>query len=589
MIAISLRKSFDRHAVMRLAVVGFLLFVAVSVKADPRVHFIKPDFDPKLSGFVPLIDEKAQGESIDDLMHARLNEELKTYGEALRPEIVHMEANYVRTSGPAGDDVLFEASFHLEPRYMSISPTGRKRTTDSSMSDQPIMYFIGSARTPLALPVVSNLSKTLKSDAASYTVNIGIFPLPLHKGSSSDSMRYYVIIERSMQSNTSDAEVKLEWFSKEFSQKAEEPVRLELENAPPERRGRILQLEDGSFLDFYEDFARFFTEHIFLSSDRLKYAVGKPAISPMSQQLSIPYTVGANSNVKIQLLSVVDPEHPLTILDTVKQPASYLAEWSLRSFANGPYKARIVASEIGSGRQLFADTISFTKSSPLLVESPQRIGEDTLKIGGKKLNMAELLRTTSFELEKERVHSMRLDATLSDTKREKQALLDLVNATQRNSIAGLRIRAGVGSGPSAGTNLFAGVESSTPDLAFDISFGFGYWSAIPYLSFVQPPNVSRVFDSPKSLGFQLSWIPAKPFGGAIEPIMSIGYYGIWSTPQHPADLRSATLLVPAVGFATDFGSSGTGFGASFSVGETIGLGVKQPALLDVSGKLYWRF
>ncbi len=580
---------FSPHRTVGVMIVGLCLMCTVMSKADPRLGQHKVEVEPKPVGFVPIVDDRSQGESIDDLMHNRLNAELKKYGDGLRPEIVHMEANYVRTSGSSGEDVLFEASFHLEPRYMSISPEGRKRTTDSMAGDQPIMYFLGSARTPLALPVVSNLSKTLKSDAASYTVNVGILPLPMHKGSPPDSITYYVIIERSMQSNTSDAEVKLERFDKEFTQKAEEPVRLELENAPPERRGRILQLEDGTFLDFYEDFARFFTEHIFLASDRLKYAVGKPAISPISQQLSIPYTVGANSNVRIQLLSVVDPEHPLTILDTVKQPASYLAEWSLRSFANGPYKARIIASEIGSGRQLFADTISFTKSSPVLIESPQQIGEDTLKIGGRKSNMAELLRNTTFALEAERVRSTRLDATLNDTKKEKQTLLDLVNATQRNSIAGLHIRVGFGSGPSAATNLFLGVESSTPDLAFDISFGLAYWSAIPYLSYTQAPNVSQIFTSPKSLGLQLSWIPAKPFGGAIEPLLSVGYYGIWSTPVHTTDLRSATLLVPAVGFATDFGSSGTGFGASLSVGEAIGLGVKEPALLDVSGKLYWRF
>jgi hypothetical protein len=583
------RISFDLRAAMRLLVVGATLASAVVTQAHPRVHLQTRDLDPRLSDFVPITDEKTQVESIDDLMHDRLNKERKNFGEELRPEILHMEANYVRTSGTTGEDVLFEASFHLEPRYMSISPEGRSRTTASTLSAQPIMYFLGSARTPLALPVVSNLSKTLKSDAASYTVNVGILPLPQHKGSSPDSIRYYVIIERSMQSNTSDAEVKLERFDKEFSQKADEPVRLELENAPPERRGRILQLEDGSFLDFYEDFARFFTEHIFLASDRLKYAVGKVAISPISQQLSIPYTVGANSNVKIQLLSVVDPEHPLTILDTVKQPASYLAEWNLRSFANGPYRARIIASEIGTGKALFADTINFTKSSPVMVESPQRIGEDTLKIGGKKANMAEMLRQLNVELSQEQVKSSRLDATLKDANKEKQTLLDQVTATQRNSIAGLRIRGGMGSGPSAGTNLFAGVESSTPDLAFDISFGLAYWSAIPYLSYVQAPNVSQIFSSPKSLGLQLSWIPAKPFGGAIEPILSVGYYGVWSTPVHSTDLRSATLLVPAVGFATDFGSAGTGFGGSFSVGETIGLGVKAPALLDVSGKLYWRF
>ena len=569
----------------------FLSFNAPSF-AKPTSHTFQSDFDPKLAGFVPLNngDGKDDGKTIDDLMEQRIDLERSQHSQ-LTPEIVHMEANYVRTSGSTSDDVLFEASFHLEPNYRSLESTGRDSHDKSPKNtySQPIMYFLGSARTPLALPIVSNLSKALKSDAASYTINVGILPIPRNETSSPDSIRYYVIIERAMQSNTSDAEVKLERFAKEFSQKADEPVRLDLENAPLERRGRILKLEDNSTLDFYEDFSRFFTEHIFISSDRLKYSMGKPQISPISQQLSIPYSVGSAANVKIQLLSVIDPEHPLTILDTVKRPAAYLAEWNLKSFADGPYRCRIIASEIGTGKQIFVDTIAFTKTSPVMVESPTRLGEDTLIIGGKKGNAAEMLRDMNFALAQEQVKTQRLESTLTEEQQRNKSLEDLVNATKRNSIAGLRFRTGLGSGPSAATNAFVGIEAGTPDLALDISFGLSYWSAAPYLGYVQPPNVSKIFDSPKSFGFQLSWIPVKPLGGTIEPEFSVGYYGIWSGTAAANETRSATLLVPALGFATDFGSDGNGFGASLNVGEAIGLGVKQSALLDVSGKLYWRF
>jgi len=585
-----------------MSVLGSLAFSAVVLLSTSTTLFAKPTtpvvpqklLDAILkSEFTPLAPEYSNDASVsmDELIRERISKEEGRFGRNLRPELLHMEANYVRTAGTTGEDVLFEASFHLEPRYSSLNAAGDKVNSKELGNGytQPVMYFIGSARTPLALPVVSNLSRTLQSDAASYTVNIGILPLPGHEGSSSDSVSYYVIIERAIQSNTSDAEVKLERFAKEFTQSVDDPVRLKLDNAPPEKQGSILKLEDGSFLDFYEDFARFFTEHIFLSSDRLKYALGKPEISPITQKLSIPYSVGAAANVKLELLSVIDPEHSKVIVDTVRRPAAYLAELSLKPFADGPYRAAIIATEIGTDKTLFTDTVGFTKSSPLIVESPTRLGGDTLRIGGKQIDYAAQVKNITFQLTEARIKTERLDQTLKDAQQTNHTLEEIVKASKRNSIAGLHVRAGFGSGPSAATNAFLGVESSTPDLAFDISFGLAYWSTIPYLSYVQPSNVSKIFSSPKSLGFQLSWIPARPFGGILEPVISMGYYGIWSTPTATTDLRSATLLVPALGLATDFGSEGTGFGASMSLGESIGLGVKQSAQMDISAKLYWRF
>src|SRR5207302_2493176 len=105
--------------------------------------------------------------SIDDLMHDRLAEEREKYGSALLPEFLKLEANYIRTDAPTGEIVMHEASFHLEPHYMTMNAAGVRITDSTNSSAQSVMYFSGSARTPLALPVVSNLS-TLPGDAASY-------------------------------------------------------------------------------------------------------------------------------------------------------------------------------------------------------------------------------------------------------------------------------------------------------------------------------------------------------------------------------------------------------------------------------------
>src|SRR6476661_1864663 len=108
----------------------------------------------------------------------------------------HTEDSPTKIDAPTGEIVMHEASFHLSPHYTSFSPSGVSHTDSVPTTRQPIMYFTGSARTPLALPLVSNLSKVLSGDEASYTVYLGILPLPRLPSSKSDSIRYYVIIER---------------------------------------------------------------------------------------------------------------------------------------------------------------------------------------------------------------------------------------------------------------------------------------------------------------------------------------------------------------------------------------------------------
>src|SRR6185503_10591905 len=153
-------------------------------------------------------DEERYMQDMDDLMQTRLQREKAKWGtKQLTPEILRLEANYVRTN-LEGEEILHEASFRLEPRYFSYSPQGRE--TNAPVSPQSIMYFVGSARTPLALPLVSNLSKVLSGDEASYTVYLGILPLPNPSDAPSDSIRYYCIIERAIESNRSDAKVKFE-------------------------------------------------------------------------------------------------------------------------------------------------------------------------------------------------------------------------------------------------------------------------------------------------------------------------------------------------------------------------------------------
>jgi hypothetical protein len=212
-----------------------------------------------------------------------------------------------------------------------------------------------------------------------------------------------------------------------------------------------------------------------------------------------------------------------------------------------------------------------------------------LILGGKKEDAKALFNRMNIALNEERVKTERLDATLTRVNSEKKTLEDIVNANKRSSIAGLRMRSGLGFGPSSGTNLFIGIESASPNLALDLSFGVSYWSTPPFLVYTQPQNVSRILSGPKSLGLQLSYVFAKPFGGLIEPMAGLGYFGTWSNTTEQNVIKSATIIVPSVGIASEPGGENSSFGLSLNIGEAIGLGVGQSALLDVSGKFYVRF
>ncbi|MDP4219574.1 MAG: hypothetical protein Q8916_05930 [Bacteroidota bacterium] len=530
--------------------------------------------------------------SIDDLMHERLETERAKYSAAPDPELLKLEANYVRTDAPTGEIVLHEASFHLEPRYMSFSAEGRERTDTVKTSPQSVMYFVGSARTPLALPLVSNLSKVLSGDEASYTVSLGILPLPKAKDAKSDSIHYYVIIERAIESNRSESEKKFERYAKEFTARPGDPIRLRLENTPPDRQTYIFKIDDNEVLNFYEDFARHFKEDIILNGERLKYALGKADLSMQSSRLSIPYTVARTSAVKVDLLSVVDPAHPLTLIDSVMRPADYLAEHDMKPYPNGTYQYRITAKEVGSGKVLFDETKSFEKKSPMLVGNGVSIANaDTLEVGGKKESAQKALQELNMAYNVEKVKTDRLEATLTQVSREKEELKTKVDATQGNVIAGLRYRVGAGFGHSSGLNLFVGVESNVPSLTLDLSYGLLYSNSAPYLAYDNPSNFSQIFSSPKSLGLQLGWSPLSIFNGIIQPVVRLGYYGIYSaeSPSTVGGIHSAALISPAIGIMTTPGGAGSNFGVDLTFGLDFGLGIPKPAEFDVQVKCYQRF
>ena len=530
--------------------------------------------------------------SIDDLMHDRLVSEREKYGPNIAPELLKVEANYVRTDAPTGEIVLHEATFHLEPRYMSFSAEGREKTDTVKTMPQSVMYFVGSARTPLALPLVSNLSKVLSGDEASYTVSLGILPLPKPKDSKSDSIRYYVIIERAIESNRSESEKKFERYAKEFSALPGDPLRLRLENTPPDKQTYIFKIEDNEVLNFYEDFARHFKEDIILNGERLKYILGKADLSMQSSRLSIPYTVARTSAIKVDLLSVVDPAHPLTLIDSVMRPADYLAEHDMKPYQNGTYQYRITAKEIGSGKILFDQTRSFEKKSPMLVGNGMSIANaDTLEVGGKKESAQEAFRKLNMAYTVEKVKTDRLEATLNQVSREKDELKTKVDATQGNVIAGLRFRVGAGLGNSTGYNLMIGIESNVPSFTLDLSYGLLYSSSVPYLAYEAPQNFSQLFTSPKSLGLQLGWSPLSFVNGAIQPVVRLGFYGIYSavTPSTSGGIHSASLLAPSIGIMTTPGGAGSNVGADLTFGPIFGLGIPAAAQFDVQVKVYVRF
>lgn len=527
-------------------------------------------------------------ESIDDLLTARLEKEWFDHGRNLQPEVLKTEANYIRTSVAAPDIVLYEGSFHLVPHYYAQSPTGADSVTRHAVGEQPVMYYTGSARTPLALPVVSNLSKTLDGDEASYTINIGILPLPRATSSANDSVHYYVVIERTVESNHTENSVKLERFAKEFSARAGEPIPLRLENAPPENNAYI-RLENGSVFDFYEDFARFFFEHIVINGERLHFALGKQSISTISSKLTIPYSVARTSEVRLQLESVVDTAHSLAIVDTLRRPADYLAELDMSKFSDGPYRYRLTATDPSTGSVLYSEVHDFQKSAPLYVVSESRVHSgDTLMVGGKKFDWPAYARDLNVQLQREKVFSERLNTSLEMTANEKKTLEDLVKAQKKNSIADIHGRWGAGASLGGGDNMFIGIEASHPAVALDISFGVMY-AAVPYLSYTPAQNFSQFFTSPKSIGVQLSWIPTKFFGGIIEPLVGLAFYGIWSEPSTPQGQRSASLLAPSFGVATEPFGELTAIAMSFAYEPVIGLGLSPSSLGGFSAKAYLRF
>lgn len=563
--------------VAAILAIWFLPAAAQSLRENP----VQPDAPD---------DEDRYMREMDDLIRTRLQRERAQWGNReLAPEILRLEANYIRTN-LEGEQVLHEGSFHLEPRYFSYSPEGRQ--TNSPYEQQSIMYFVGSARTPLALPVVSDLSKVLSGDEASYTVYLGILPLPRPADMPSDSIRYYCVIERAIESNRSDAEKKFERYAKEFTAKQGEPIQLRLENTPPERQTYIVKIEDNQTLNFYEDFARHFREHILLSGDRLQYGLGKADISVISSRLTFPYTVGSASHVKVELVSVVDEAHPLVLVDSIMRPADYLAAHDMKPYANGTYRYRFTAREIGSGKVLFSEMKSFEKKQPVLVgEGVDLASADTLEVGGKKVSAQQKLQELNQALMIEKVRNERLDASLQQIATEKENLKKVVDASQSNVIAGLRARYGLGFGKSTGINLFIGAESAVPALTLDISYGLLYSSTVPYLSYEEPKNFSQIFSSPKSLGLQIGWAPISFLDGLLSPVARLGYYGIYATETvaTKGGRHSATLLAPMIGIASTPGGKGTNFGLDFTLGPVFGLGVAAPAEFDVQMKFYLRY
>jgi hypothetical protein len=528
-------------------------------------------------------NDAASQKSIGELIADRIDKEWKSFNTKSQPELVKIEANYVRTAAASPTNILYEASFHLQPQYYSHDPTAPD-TSRNVDHGQPVMYFTGSARTPFALPVVSNLSKALSGDEASYTVNLGILPLP-YPGHS-DSIRYYVVIERAIESNHTDNTIRFERFSKDFAARADEPVPLRLAEEVPLKGAYILQLENGSVLDFYDDFARFISEHILINSERLKFSLGKQTISDISSRLSIPYSVARTSNVKVQLVSVLDSGQALTIVDTMRQPADYLAELDMSKYADGPYKYRLIAQDAASGTVIYDTVAQFNKMTPVLIGMTNRLAAgDTLRVGGKKHDYAAELRALAEQLTLERVINERTSITLSQDEQKKRELQAIVDANKNRSIADIHARAGVGIGGAAGDNIFFGIESSKPALAMDVSFGYQY-SAAPYLGLKSPPTrITELTSAPYSLGIHLSWMLAQWWDGTLQPLVSGAFYGTW-TSDSAATRSTASLLGLEAGFASE---PWKGLGLSLTAEVYSGLGIAQAAQFDANFRAYVRF
>jgi hypothetical protein len=577
-----------RIAAYLLVIAAFVIFIR-STSAQPLYN------NPSQKTTVADDDPRSYVQDMDDLMHARLERErTNNRNTKLVPEILRVEGNYIRTDAPTGEVVLYESSFHLEPRYLSFSAMGREAGDSTPAAPQSVMYFTGIARTPLALPLVSNLSKVLSGDEASYSIYLGILPLPQPIDHPSDSLHFYCIIERAIQSNRSESEVRLERYSKEFAFKVGEPIQLRLENTPPDRQTYIIKIEDNSEpLNFYEDFARHFREHIILNGERLLFDLKKANLSMISPRVSIPYTVGQMAHVKLDLLSVVDEAHPRTLVDSVMRPADYIAECDIKDLINGTYRYRITAKEIGTGKVLYTDTKEFEKKQPLMVGNGINLAgsNDTLEVGGKKASSEKQLQALNSALVLEKVRTERLEATNSLLASENKDMKTVLDAQKGDIIAGIRGRSGMGFGKSTGINLFIGAESMSPALTIDASFGLLYSSSVPYLDYEAPQNFSQIFKSPKSIGLQIGWAPMSLLGGILSPVVRLGYYGIFSqeTPSTAGGRHSATLIEPALGITSTPGGAGTNFGFDFTVGPSFGLGINEPAELDVQAKFYLRF
>ncbi len=530
--------------------------------------------------------ESSDDATIDALIRQRIEQARQTLGGSFKPVLVKTEANYARLSA-SSRDVLYEASFHLQPGYYTHTATGADTSRHRVSADQPIMYYTGSARTPLALPVISNLAQALSGGEALYTINLGLLPLPVP--GSADSIRYYVIIERALESTRNGDIKRFERFHKEFTAKADEPIPLRLANEPLAKGMYIVKLENSQVLDFYEDFSRFIDEHIILSSERLKFGLGKQTISDVSSRLSIPFSIAQTCVAKVELLSVVDTANPMVILDTIRQPADYLAEMDMSHFADGPYRYRFSARELGTNKEIFSETHSFQKATPVTMVSSSRIlPSDTIEVGGKKKDWAAYVRELNGELTAERVTKDRLTASLGASEDAKHQLESIVKANAKSTIADVHGRVGVGVGTVAGDHIMIGIEANKPAISFDVTFGYLYASA-PYLSYVAPTIFSQITSSPKSLGVQLTWIPVKFFDGIIEPLVSLGYYGIWSQPAFAGGLGSATLLSGQIGVASEPLGEVHGLGFSLSYGASSGLGLNQAAVMDLTFKTYVRF
>jgi hypothetical protein len=473
-------KKICRHVAAYLLVFAAFVINSSSLSAQPQNTI--PEQYSKAD------DPSAYLKSIDDLMYERIEKERARYRDTkLEPEILRVAADYIRTDAPTGEVVLHEASFHLEPRYVAFSPEGQEYK-DTKAAPQSVMYYVGSARTPLALPLVSNLSNVLRGDEAAYTVYLGVLPLPSPKHS--DTVRYYCIIERAIQSNRSESTVALERYAKEFSFKIGEPIQLRLDNTPPDRQALIVKIEDNAEpLNFYEDFARHLREHILLASDRLQFDLGKGTISPVSQRLSIPYTVGQMAHVKFDVLSVVDEGHPVTLIDSIMRPADYLAEYDTKHLINGTYRYRMVAKEVGTGRELYSVTKDFEKKQPVMVGNGIDLANaDTLVVGGQKFNTKKKLEELNLALAVEKVKSERLETTNSILRGENKTIKEELDAKSGDVIAGIQGRSGIGFGKSTGMNVFLGAESAVPALTFDVSFGLLYSSNVPYLTYEEPQH-----------------------------------------------------------------------------------------------------